>query len=64
MIVVARDRWQASAGRGRERGPQRTEKGVKCEKDVKIDGTNSVKSFRINRIFKKTNSNELKTNWF
>jgi len=28
--------------------------------DVKINGMNSLKSFRINKSFK----NELKTNWF
>ena len=28
--------------------------------DVRINGTNSLKSFRINKSFK----NELKTNWF
>jgi hypothetical protein len=48
-----------STGRRLESGSQRTGKGAKVQKDVKFDGTNSVKSFRINTSVKKRTQNEL-----
>jgi hypothetical protein len=45
-----------TAERRLENGPPRAANGEETEKDVKIDGTNSVKSFRINKTVKKKNS--------
>jgi hypothetical protein len=42
-----------------EYGPLRTAKGEQTQKDVKINGTNYVKSFRINKNAKKRTQNEL-----
>jgi len=42
-----------------EYGPPRTAKGGQTQKDVKINGTNYVKSFRINKSVKKRTQNEL-----
>jgi hypothetical protein len=42
-----------------EYGPPRTAKGEQTQKDVKINGTNYVKSFRINKSVKKRTQNEL-----
>jgi hypothetical protein len=39
--------------------PAKAEEAVRTKKDVKIDGTNSVKSFRINKSSKKRTQNEL-----
>ena len=47
-------------GRRLTSGPQRTGKGVKCKKDVKIEGTNSISALESTKVSK----NELKTNWF
>jgi hypothetical protein len=42
-----------------EYDPPRTAKGEQAQKDVKINGTNYVKSFRINKSVKKRTQNEL-----
>ena len=42
-----------------EYGPPRTAEGEQAQKDVIINGTNYVKSFRINKSVKKRTQNEL-----
>ena len=44
---------------GKDRRPLCGSRDAECEKDVKINGTNSVKSFRINKSAKKRTQNEL-----
>jgi hypothetical protein len=48
------------AGRRLERGAQKQKKPGKCEKDVKIEGTNSISPLEST----KESKNKLKTNWF
>jgi hypothetical protein len=48
------------AGRRLERGQQKGKKPGKCEKDVKIEGTNSISPLESTKVSK----NKLKTNWF
>jgi hypothetical protein len=48
------------AGRRPESGQQERKKSGKCEKDVKIEGTNSISPLESTKVSK----NELKTNWF
>jgi hypothetical protein len=48
------------AGRKLERGQQEGKKPGKCEKDVKIEGTNSISPLESTEVPK----NKLKTNWF
>jgi hypothetical protein len=43
-------------GKKPNRSPKRTVEGMQMQKDVKMNGTNYVKSFRINKDVKKTNS--------
>jgi hypothetical protein len=49
-----------SAERRLESGPERTGKGVKTQKDVKLEGTNSTSALESAKVSK----NELKTNWY
>jgi hypothetical protein len=48
------------AGRKLERSQQKGKKSGKCEKDVKIEGTNSISPLESTKVPK----NKLKTNWF
>ncbi len=56
LLAPLRRRVKFMEGRKLEHGPQRTGRGAKVQKDVKLDGTNSVKSCRINKSVNKTNS--------